>query len=75
MALHIMDRDGKEQFELRYGKPATDAHVKDVTYNARYTVADGVELDQCNRILGRPPSKGEHRFTQLDTQEIVLNWR
>jgi hypothetical protein len=73
--LSVVDCDGDPMFELRYGTPATDQECQHVMCNRGFAEAGGVALDECARILGRDRIKpAPHRFSDKDTQEIVLNW-
>jgi len=74
MPATVVDMKGVEVFALVYGKPSTPTHCKLVMANVLFLEADGLELDECRRILARNVPGRSHRFARDATEEIVLNW-
>ena len=75
MSLRVVDVNGKPAFELKYGVPATDEQcAKAMNYRTYAEAAGGVDMAECQRILGRHHIPAPHRFDWSATTEIVLNW-
>jgi hypothetical protein len=72
--LQVVDAEGDEQFELQFGKPATDGQCMSAMQDTLFAVASGIGLDECGLILGRKVSGPTHRFDHVATEEIILNW-
>ncbi len=74
MAAKVMSSSGTQVFTLKYGTAPSQNEIKWVLGNVGVMEADGLELEECRRILNRPVQGTKHRFNTPDTMELVLNW-